>query len=612
MNIILHRASYLLAKVKRVKRLLAVRGRSASFLRFTLHRLKQGKSPVKIVEPLEILYRRLLGVEAWSPPSDVESQIERYRKRPTRRPRAIIYTAIIGGHDRLMLPDIIDPDFEYVCFSDRPIDGYGVWQIRTVPYIGTDNTRTARFVKTHPFLLLEDAEFYVWVDGNVRIVGDLNTYFDKASAPIGFFKHPLRASIRDEAQVCMDRGKDVSEQIKAQLDRYEQDVDVSALPLFETNVFMAKNSDDLRSFFSTWWHEIDKGSRRDQLSAGYALRKTDTSYFHLLPPGLCARNHDDFQFFKHAVLRGSPSPKILERLSFKPADQKSFAKPHRPSVLPTCDVIVCVHNALEHTTSCLESIVRSDPKPRQLILVNDASDADTSRYLQEFAKQHPEWVRLSENNENLGYTKTANKGLSLSSADLRILLNSDTIVSNNWIEKLSIVAAADHQIGLVGALSNAASYQSLPSIKRTLNQTSVNRLPPNVSPADMDRRCQNWSSGPAIVPLVHGFCLGIKGAVIDKIGLFDDKNFEKYYGEENDFCLRAKNAGYLAAIATDTFIFHAKSKSIAEEERILWMAKAGNRLREIHGDQVVKEAISQMEKNPILVKIRQIAESNWE
>ena len=38
---------------------------------------------------------------------------------------------------------------------------------------------------------------------------------------------------------------------------------------------------------------------------------------------------------------------------------------------------------------------------------------------------------------------------------------------------------------------------------------------------------------------MHGFCIGIRKEVIEKIGYFDDKIFEKYNGEENDYCLRA-------------------------------------------------------------------------
>ena len=107
-----------------------------------------------------------------------------------------------------------------------------------------------------------------------------------------------------------------------------------------------------------------------------------------------------------------------------------------------------------------------------------------------------------------------------------------------------------------------------------------------------------------ILPLVHGFCLCIKSSLLDDIGYFDEKNFETFYGEENDFCMRATNAGYKFAIATNIFVFHKKSASISESDRVIHMTKAGKRLREIYGKESIKLACLQMEKNPILELIR--------
>ena len=56
------------------------------------------------------------------------------------------------------------------------------------------------------------------------------------------------------------------------------------------------------------------------------------------------------------------------------------------------------------------------------------------------------------------------------------------------------------------------------------------------------------------VPLVHGFCFGIKKKVIDKIGYFDSKNLIGIMAEENDYCLRAGLEGFRFLIATNTFV----------------------------------------------------------
>ncbi|EHY9847493.1 glycosyltransferase family 2 protein, partial [Vibrio cholerae] len=212
---------------------------------------------------------------------------------------------------------------------------------------------------------------------------------------------------------------------------------------------------------------------------------------------------------------------------------------------------------------------------------------------------------LIRNELNQGYTKSANIGLKTSDADFRIILNSDTIVTQGWIKKLSALAFSHDNIGIVGPISNAAGSQSVPSIKKSdKNQTAINMLPKGYTINDMNNVAEGGLFQYPTIPLIHGFCIGIKRTVIDEIGFFDEVNFARYYGEENDYCLRAYKAGFDLKIATDTYIFHSKSKSIEEEERILHMSEAGRRLREIYGSQEMRDYCFQLDNNPVLVEVR--------
>src|SRR5690606_36422617 len=109
-----------------------------------------------------------------------------------------------------------------------------------------------------------------------------------------------------------------------------------------------------------------------------------------------------------------------------------------------------------------------------------------------------------------GYTKAANQGLAASTGEFVILLNSDTIVTNGWAEKLADAAFSLPGVGIVGPLSNAASHQSIPEHRSSLNQTAINELPPGYSADDMNRLCEKWTVVDVLprVPLVHGFCFG--------------------------------------------------------------------------------------------------------
>ena len=120
------------------------------------------------------------------------------------------------------------------------------------------------------------------------------------------------------------------------------------------------------------------------------------------------------------------------------------------------DIIVCIHNALEDVKLCLDSVRRARKTERQrLIIIDDGSDRTTARYLQEFAGS-ASWVELHRNDQALGYTRAGNQGLAASSGELVILLNSDTIVTDGWVEKMADAVFSTPGAGIVGPMSNAA------------------------------------------------------------------------------------------------------------------------------------------------------------
>lgn len=53
--------------------------------------------------------------------------------------------------------------------------------------------------------------------------------------------------------------------------------------------------------------------------------------------------------------------------------------------------------------------------------------------------------------------------------------------------------------------------------------------------------------------LVHGFCFGLIREVMNRVGLFYEDSFPNGYGEENDYCFRAADAGFSLVIATHTY-----------------------------------------------------------
>jgi len=277
----------------------------------------------------------------------------------------------------------------------------------------------------------------------------------------------------------------------------------------------------------------------------------------------------------------------------------------------TIDIVVCVHNALQDVKACLESVVRHLGDKHRLIVVDDCSDAPTASYLAEFVKQHPATLLL-RNDARAGYTRTANWGLQASTADLMILLNSDTIVSGRWAQKMADAVFSTHGAGIVSPMSNAASYQSLPDVESAGRQTALNELPPNSGPEDVDRFCETASySHFPIVPMVHGFCFGITRETVNSIGYFDEIAFRDGYGEENDYCLRAFRAGIWSVIATNTFIYHAKSKSYSAARRAPLARKGQAALYKTHGRQFFNANVKVLKEHPDLERMRIMFRRMW-
>jgi len=120
----------------------------------------------------------------------------------------------------------------------------------------------------------------------------------------------------------------------------------------------------------------------------------------------------------------------------------------RPKIkYPTLDIIVPVHNALAAVQQCMLSIIEETTVPYILHCIDDASDSETHEWLQAFCDDFQQ-VQLHTNKKNIGYTRSVNRGLTISNADWVCVLNSDAIVTSHWLESLVSVTSSDS----VGAL----------------------------------------------------------------------------------------------------------------------------------------------------------------
>ena len=226
------------------------------------------------------------------------------------------------------------------------------------------------------------------------------------------------------------------------------------------------------------------------------------------------------------------------------------------------DIIVPVYRGLADTRLCIDSVLASTNQSAwRLVVINDASpEPEVTAWLRERAAQDSR-ITLLENRDNLGFVGTVNRGMALSDSNDVLLLNSDTEVANDWLDRIRRAAYGDSKVASVTPFSNNATICSYPRFCKD------NSLPAGYDTARLDALCAQTNPGAVVdVPTGVGFCMYIRRDCLAQVGLFDTENFGKGYGEENDFCQRAFEAGWRNLHLLDTFVLHTGGVSFGESK----------------------------------------------
>ncbi|MGQ0505686.1 MAG: glycosyltransferase, partial [Myxococcaceae bacterium] len=213
---------------------------------------------------------------------------------------------------------------------------------------------------------------------------------------------------------------------------------------------------------------------------------------------------------------------------------------------------------------CVESVVAHARGDWRLILVHDASPLPEMKPLMQKLAALDKRIVVAENETNQGFVITANRGMRMAEGRDVLLLNSDTEVFEGFLERLQKCAYVDEQTGILTPFSNNATLCSIPNIGQD------NPIPDGYTPASWAALVTACSHKlrPEIVTGV-GFCMYVKAEVFAKIGYFDEVSYGRGFGEENDFCERAKKANYKIRLCDDVFVYHKGKASFGDEGRAL-------------------------------------------
>lgn len=251
-------------------------------------------------------------------------------------------------------------------------------------------------------------------------------------------------------------------------------------------------------------------------------------------------------------------------------------QPRPRTEAPIVDVIIPVYGGAQETLRCLWTVLTAPVEtPHEVIVINDAGPVpELNAMLRSLAGR--DLFTLEQHRLNQGFVKTVNQGLRLHRDRDVVILNSDTEVYNNWLDRLLRHAAEHPRLATITPLSNNATICSYPE---TL---SDNRLGLEVAPNEIDLLAGEVNAGKHVTtPTGVGFCMYMRREAIRDIGLLDERHFGRGYGEENDFCQRAIRRGWNNALACDIYVRHVGSVSFKGEaaERT---AKAIRTLARLH------------------------------
>jgi GT2 family glycosyltransferase len=232
-----------------------------------------------------------------------------------------------------------------------------------------------------------------------------------------------------------------------------------------------------------------------------------------------------------------------------------------PACEPIIDVIVPVHNQRELVEACLASVLEARNQAAfELVVIDDAStDAALKAALARLA--HDRRITLLENERNLGFTRSVNRGMRLHSGRDVVLLNSDTLVFGDWIDRLRRAAHACPRIGTANPLTNGSHISGYP-FRRADGQVTF-----EIGDAALDALAAEANTARRVeVHYTVGFCIYIRRAVLDDVGLFDAEHFPVGYGEEADFCYRTRRVGWRHVVTGDVFVRHWEGQSFGERK----------------------------------------------
>lgn len=220
-------------------------------------------------------------------------------------------------------------------------------------------------------------------------------------------------------------------------------------------------------------------------------------------------------------------------------------------------VIVVSWNTCDLLRDCLEAVCRQLRTGDEVIVVDNHSNDGSPDMVRALFPA----IQLIANPANVGFARANNQGIQSSRGDYILLLNSDTIAPDgalhslvNFMKQHTDAGACGPRLTRPDGAAQPYAFGNDPTLTYLLQRT--------ISRVLFRRALHNWATDVVQqVDWVSGACLMVRRAVIQHAGLLDENIF--MYFEDNEWCLRIRNAGWKIFYNPQVSILHLGGQSLA-------------------------------------------------
>lgn len=250
-------------------------------------------------------------------------------------------------------------------------------------------------------------------------------------------------------------------------------------------------------------------------------------------------------------------------------------------------VTMCVpcHNHWAVTAKCLVSIFKSEiPYDYKVVVVDDAS-TDATQQLLTVVKKEGKPLKVITHSKNLGYIASMNDVLKTFDTEYILFMNNDVLLKKDCVAELIKNFEKHADVGILGGTQHDSNWKELsPLIFFLRGDKAIQR--DHVVTANIPKELK--SSDTVYCDCVHSPCALTSKRVVDKVGYWDEQfGFGNY--EQEDYCLRIKEAHYQVAICPKAKFIHFVATSVSDnlpfwtnqlnKNRELFLKKWGEKLR---------------------------------